>query len=76
VELINRSWSLISIRIGRCWLFGKSFITIRLAVMGMLLVDTETKQRLGLYSPFHLPDLNMPFDLSSKTKWALLASLH
>ncbi|VVC42314.1 Hypothetical protein CINCED_3A020190 [Cinara cedri] len=44
--------------------------------MGKLFVVNETKQRSGLYSLFHLPDLNVPFDLASKTKWALLVSAH
>jgi hypothetical protein len=49
---------------------------VGLAAKGKLFVVTETKQRSGLYSLFHLPDLNVPFDLASKTKWALLVSAH
>ena len=51
-------------------------MTDRLVAMGKLFVDVETKQRSGLYSLFHLPDLNVPFNLASKTKWALLVSAH
>lgn len=45
-------------------------------VMGWLFVVTETKQRSGLYSLFHLSDLNVPLDLALNTKWALLILTH
>lgn len=73
---VNRIWSPISIKIDQCWLFGKSVITVRLVVMDKLFVVTETKQKSGLYSLFHLPEFNVPFDLTSKTKGALFVSAH